>query len=310
MSTFRILAIAIAAALALAGCGKSEGKKAATQAAAKVNKEEISVHQINSVLSRGGNVPPEQIKAASRQVLDKLIDQELMVQQAIEKKLDRDPKVMQMLEGARREILSRAYAEQVMANAGKPAADEIKSFYAGHPELFSQRRVFNLQEIAVMAPPDKHEALRAEVAKAKTLNDVAAWLRANDIRFAVNAGVKSAEQLPMELLPKYHAIKDGQSALLTGPGGGAMVVHVASSQIAPLDEKAATPFIEQFLSNRKRIELAEAELKQLKGKAKIEYLGEFVQTAQSDEQAKPAAAAAPAKPASDKHIDKGVAGLK
>lgn len=171
MNALKIVAVAMTVSLIAAGCGKSEGKKAATQVAAKVNKEEISVHQINNVLSRSNNIPPEQAKAASRQILDKLVDQELMVQQAIEKKLDRDPKVMQVLEGARREILSRAYADQIMANASKPSADEIRSFYAGHPELFSQRRIFNLQEIAVTAGPETYDALREEVARAKSLTE-------------------------------------------------------------------------------------------------------------------------------------------
>ena len=111
MKTPSLIAVACIAVLALSACGKSEGKKAATQIAARVNKEEISVHQVNAVLSRSGNIPAEQAKAAGRQILDKLVDQELLVQQAVDKKLDRDPKVMQALEAARREILVRAYAD-------------------------------------------------------------------------------------------------------------------------------------------------------------------------------------------------------
>ena len=60
-----ILPLLVAIAL-VSGCGKkddaakSEGKeKAATQVAAKVNAEEITVHQVNSVLSRNPNIPPE-----------------------------------------------------------------------------------------------------------------------------------------------------------------------------------------------------------------------------------------------------------
>lgn len=308
------LALAMFAALALlAGCGKDDGKKPATQVAARVNKAEISVHQINQSLSRAGSIPPEQAKAAGRQVLDKLVEQELFVQQALEKKLDREPKVMQAVEAARREILARAYAEQIMANAAKPSADEIKSFYAGHPELFAERRIYNLRELAIQAGPDRLPAVREAVAKSKSFDDVIQWLKANDIPYAANAGVRPAEQLPMELLPKYAAIQDGQAALIGGPGG-AVAVHVVGSQRSPLDEKAATPFIEQYLQNRKRVELAAAEIKQLKGKAAIEYLGDFAgEATPAAAPDKPVAAAAdkPAAPAEGgKHIDKGIAGLK
>src|SRR5262245_51972762 len=80
------------AALLLAGCGPA--KDGATQVAAKVNKEEISVHQINYALQQQRGLKPEAAEAAGRQLLDKLIDQELARQRGAELKLDRDPRVL------------------------------------------------------------------------------------------------------------------------------------------------------------------------------------------------------------------------
>ena len=95
MNTTRFTATVLAAAIALTlvACGDKKDTKVATQVAAKVGSEEISVHQINQVLSRtntsGANA--EQVQAMSREVLEKLIDQQLAVDQATEKKLDRTP---------------------------------------------------------------------------------------------------------------------------------------------------------------------------------------------------------------------------
>ncbi len=310
--------VVLSAVLVLGGCGNKnpEEKKVATQVAAKVNKEEISVHQINNVLARAGNVKPEQAKQASRQVLDKLIEQELLIQQAVEKKLDRDPRVMQAIEASRREILAKAYLEQVAGNAAKPDDATVKNFYERNPALFSQRRVYNLQELVVAAKPEQVAAIQEQVQQSRSMAELAKYLKDSNIQFTTNAGVKSAEQLPMEILPKLHELKDGQTAVLPSPAG-LTLVHIAGSQQRPLDEAAARPFIEQFLTNQKRAETATAEIRQLKEKAKIEYVGEFAQgmpTSGETPQSKPAAAQQSAPGAgdktSDKALEKGIQGLK
>jgi EpsD family peptidyl-prolyl cis-trans isomerase len=304
---------ALALVLTLAACGGDDKKKPASQVAAKVNREEISVHQINAVLSRAGRLSPEQTEKASREVLDKLIDQELAVQKAIEKKVDRDPNVMQAIEAGRRQILAQAYLEQLTSSAGKPTPDEIRKYFDQHPELFSERRIYRFQEAAVSVGPDRVPAVQEQMAKAKSLNDVLAWLKANDIKFATNASTKAAEQLPMELLPRLHQMKDGQVALFPN-AGGLLIVQLVASQMAPLDLTAATPLIEQFTTNQKRGEIAAKEIADLRAAAKIEYQGSFVK-GEGDKkpvaEAKPAAPApAPAKGISAESVNKGVAGLK
>lgn len=292
------IALATLGALALTGCG--DDKKIATQVAAKVNKEEISVHQINNVLSRGGNLPPEQMKAASQQVLERLLDQEVLVQKAVEKKLDRDPKTMQAIESARRDILSRAYMESVSAALSKPTPSEVSEFYAKRPELFSERRLYNLQEITIPGKPaDLLPKLQEQLGKAKAFADVAVWLKNQGIAFNGNATTKSAEQLPLELLPRFHQMKDGQIAVVPS-NGGVLVVQLVASRSAPIDQKAATPYIEQFLMNQKRIEASNRELKQLRDQAKIEYLGDFAKSDATPQAGKatPVTSAAPAASAS------------
>jgi EpsD family peptidyl-prolyl cis-trans isomerase len=310
--------IALLALVALSACGKtsSDEKKPATQVAAKVNKGEISVHQINNVLARTGSVKPEQTKLAGKQILDKLIEQELLVQQAMDRKLDRDPRVMQAIEASKREILSRAYLEQVTSSAGKPDDASIKSFYDKNPALFKDRRVFTLQEIVVNASPEQASVIQEQTKQAKSMDDLVKYLKDQKIQFNANAGVKAAEQLPLEILPTFHEMKDGQTAFMPTPAG-LTLVHLAASQTRPLDEAAARPFIEQYLTNQKRSEMAAAEIKQLREKAKIEYVGDFAKS-DPDSPASPIsqtpAVAVPVPPLGakpvDKALEKGISGLK
>ncbi|MFY9513326.1 MAG: EpsD family peptidyl-prolyl cis-trans isomerase, partial [Rubrivivax sp.] len=279
---------AVAGAVALVGCGEKKDK--ASQTAAKVNKDEITVHQINFVLQQQRNLRPEQADAASKQILERLVDQQLALQKADEMKLDREPRVVQQLEAARREIIARAYLEKVGEAAAKPTADEIKKYYAEKPALFSERRIYSIQEIAVEAKPEQVPALREKLAAAKNIGEFVEYLKANDFRFAGNQAVRAAEQLPLSGLDTFAKMKDGQ-AMLVPAANGVQVIVLAGSRVQPVGEEQAKPAIEQFILNERKRKLAEEDMKAMRAAAKIEYVGKFAQAAAS---APAAAAPAPA----------------
>lgn len=307
-----ILALAIVTATGtLQGCGKEERKKAASQVIAKVNNDEISVHQVNFVLSKAQGVTAENADQARREILDKLIDQQLAIQQAEAAKLDRSPAVVQSIDAARRDILARAYLEQIAAAQPKVTPDEAKKYYGEHPELFAQRRVYNLQEI--LAPASANADVQQLVAQNKPMQDIADILKERNVKFAVNAGVRPADQLPMFVAAKLQGVKDGQTAVMDSPQG-VMIVHIVNSQTQPIAEADAIPRIQQFLGNQRNSEAVAKELKNLRAKAAIEQTGDVAigsQTAPA-----PAPVAAPAPAAADaatidaNSVAKGVAGLK
>ncbi len=268
-------------AIGLTGCGNKDDKKLATEVAAKVGAEEISAQQINQVLSRtsSANATPAALQALRREVLEKLIDQQLAVDQATANKLHRAPEVAAQIESARREVLARAYIQQVAAALPKPTAEETRKYFNDHPQLFSERRIYSLQEIVVSAAAGANvaEQLRAQVAAGKSMEDIAAFLKGRDIRFGGGAATRAAEQIPLELLAKVHGLKDGQTTVIDS-AQGYTVLRVVSSQSAPVPEASALPRIEQFLLNQRGAEAVNKSIKELRAKATITYLGDFAQT--------------------------------
>ncbi len=316
MSVSRSLLVATAClALVLASCGGASKDKPASQVAAKVNKEEISVHQINFVLQQQRGLKADQADAASRQVLERLIDQEIAIQKAQELKVDRDPRVMQQIEAAKREIIARAYIEKVGEAAAKPTAEEISKYYADKPGLFKDRRIYSIQEIAIEAKPEQIDPLRKKLQAAKSVNEFVEYLKANDFRFAGNQAVRPAEQLPLNMLDTFAKMKDGQAMLLP-TASGAQVIVLAGSKSEPVDEARAKPAIEQFLLNDAKRKLIDSDMKTLRAAARVQYVGKFAEGAAAAASAAKAtadAAAAAAQPkagdlASDA-INKGL-GLK
>ncbi|MBI3350321.1 MAG: peptidyl-prolyl cis-trans isomerase, EpsD family [Burkholderiales bacterium] len=271
------LLAAVAAVALLTACGGDKGDKA-SQTAAKVNKEEITVHQINFVLQRQPGLKPEQAEAASRQVLERLVDQELAVQKAQEQKLDRDPRVVQQIEAAKREIIARAYVERVGESVAKPSKEEIAKYYADKPALFKERRIYSLQELQIEAKPEQFDAIRTKLSASKSLNEFIDYLKAGEFRFNGNQAVRAAEQLPLANLDAIAKLKDGDSVLSANPNG-LTVLFLVGSRSQPVTEDQARPAIEAFLLNQRKTEVVQKDLKALRDGSKIEYVGKFAQPA-------------------------------
>lgn len=269
------LAAGLMAALALAACGNGEeGKKPASQLAAKVNSGEISIHQVNFALRQAPEVAPEQFDQTKRRVLDELVDQELVVQEAVAAKLDRSPNVLQALEANRREILARAYLDQAASAVAQPDADEIGSYYRQHPELFGERKIYRLREIDLPATPEIAAAVRQQLARSSSAAEVLNLLAAKGIKVPSTSVVKPAEGIELEFLPRLAGLKEGQAALFES-ADGATVTAVIATFIEPLSEDEARPLIAAFLRRQRGQEIERETKRQLREKARIEYLGEF-----------------------------------
>lgn len=282
--TLIVLPLTLAMTVGLVGCGdkKDTVPEQAVQIVAKVGKDEITAQELDFELSRlGGNLPPEQAKPAANRLLRGLVDQHLLMQQALADKLDGDPKVALALAAARRQVLAQAYVEKVTAAAAKPTEAEIKDYFDKHPELFSERRIYRLQELSVQVTPDKAAQVQEKLASVRNLNEFVEWLRANNIPARGAQSVKAAEQLPLELLPRLHALKDGQALTLSG-NNVLTIVYLAGSQTQPVTLQQATPMIERYLLNARKRELAEQALKRLRDATKVEYLGEYSEAAKTE----------------------------
>lgn len=278
-----LLAIA-AAALLVAGCGKSEtaSDQPASQVAAKVDGTEISVHQINYVMTRSklNADTPEAAQALRKQVLEKLVDQQVLVQKALEDKMDRTPDVQMAMEAARRDVLADAYLQKASVPGTKADDDQIRKYYTDRPELFSQRRIFQLQEVnyPASAPAEVQAEVKSMVESGRPLDDALKTLTARGVEFARQDSQRAAEQISLELLPRLNRLQAGQGAVI-GNGKVMSLVYVKSYQQAPVSREAAAPRIAQFLTNQNLSQNVSEVVKNLRSKAKIDYVGDFAAAA-------------------------------
>jgi len=273
---WRRVGVLAAACLALltTACEEKRPGNGAAAVAATVNKTPITEEQLDLVLQQQRGVTPQQAEIVSRQILQRLIDQELAAQKAIDLKLDRQPRVMLQMEMAKRELLSRAYLESIAEQASKPSAEEVAKYYEATPALFKERRIYSLQELSIEANPEQIAPMRQALERAKNIGEFVEYLKSNDIRFAANQAVRAAEQLPLSSLATFAAMKDGQSILSQKPTG-AQVIVLAGSRSQPVTLEQATPAIEQFLSNERKREILTKDVKALRAAAAIQYAAKY-----------------------------------
>ena len=271
--------LAISAVL-LAACGGGE-RKSDTQIAATVNKGEISVHQVQTVLQRQPRlVAADAGGTASARVLEGLIDQELAAQAAHDASLEKDPRVVQSIEAARRELLALAWQETIAAKVSSPSSDEIDRYYEAHPELFAQRRLYILQETSLEGTPEQLGGLPAKVGHVQSADEVAKLIEQAGLRSSSRPIAIAAEDLPQKILETVSKLEPGRSGYFA-QGSNVRVYTLLQAHKAPIERRLAINAISAYLAKDRKSEAVSQAMKELRGKAKIEYLGGFAKGAAS-----------------------------
>ena len=227
------------------GCGNKDA--ASAQMVAKVDGQEIDVTRMKVMLANAQGVSPENISATKLEILNGLVEQQLAINLAIGNKLDHKPEVLNAIEASRREILARAALDQIADELPAVSEDEVKKYYADNPALFSGRRLFTLQEIVLKKSTSDMAAIRSQIASAKSMEDVSAWLRDKKVEFSSSTSIKAAEQIAPAVLLKLQTFKDGQIGLIESPDAYT-ITHLIASYAQPIGIVKGMPAAAVFLA--------------------------------------------------------------
>jgi EpsD family peptidyl-prolyl cis-trans isomerase len=289
----------------------------------RVNGDDITVLQLNNELQRA-NVQAAQQDEAGKQIVSALVDRQILMQEAHKNKLDRNPRVMQALENSKAQILAQAYLEDKVSSLAKPTDAEISDYRAKHADIFANRKVYLMEEVAFKVEADNVQAVQSLSGTAKTLEDVTRWLDAHQVKYARNRAPHAAETVPAQLLEKLSKMAVGELIFINA-NGNAVAGRMLEIKDAAISEKDSKPLIERMIFGQKRKQVAEAEMKRLRSAAKIEYINKKFDPTAVSSAATPVATTPTAKPAEsvkagekakpvsndkvESHIEKGLSGL-
>lgn len=272
----RLFALFLAVPILMSGCGgDSDSKKTDSQVAAKVNGEEVTVHQLNQVLGRvRAKVTKENQHEIKQKALESLIDQTLLLQASKQAKLDRYPEILSKLEAAKRKVLVDAYIQRTLKGVGKPSADEINAYYASRPEIFNERRLFIYKQITVPLEKEKLEELTEKLKSTQVVSELVPLLESGGYEYRLVSEAKTSEKLPAPLLKPLVSLKVGDIGYLK-MSDGVLIIALEQSIPQPISLNQAGPIIERELYSQKQKEAANKLVQSLKETAVVEFLGEF-----------------------------------
>ena len=270
-SALKLSATLACVAVLLAACGRKTEDTSATLAT--VNGEKITQDQLDFATRQIAAARPGASAPAAAQVLQNLVEQRLAVQKAEKDKLDRNPGVLQALEAARKDALARYFVEQFAAKVPKPTADEIKQYYDGHPANFAQRNAYVIQKVDARVKPELAGPLAVSAQAAGGAAAVADLLKAKASAVNVTETTQPAESLG-PLLPKISTMSPGQTVAIP-QAQGLTALTLVEVKPQPVTFEQAQPVIEQLLWNQKKRVALQDESKELRAKARIDYLGKF-----------------------------------
>ena len=268
---FKLTLTLVCVAALVTACGKKSADTSAS--VATVNGENITQNELDFAIKQITAARPAASAPEAATVLQGMVEQRLAVQKAEKDKLDRNPGVLQSLEAARKDALARYYVEQLAAKVPKPTADEVKAYYDGHAANFGQRNVYTIQKVDARVTPDQAGPLAASVQAANGAAAVVDLIKAKASASNVTQSSQPAESLG-PLLPKISTMTAGQTIAIPQPQG-LTALTVVAVQPQPVSLEQAQAGIETVLWNQRKREALQAEVKELRSKARIDYLGKY-----------------------------------
>jgi len=268
----RLLAVSALLCLAVAGCG--DNKQGDTAAAAIVNGEALSAAELKMKLSQYDHLPDERKSAVAGTLLKSMVDMELLRQAAIKDKLDADEAIRARIDSSTRMILAEAYMTKQGAAIAKPTESEIKAYFDKHPELYSDRKVFEMEELMIKVRQEDAAEVKEKLGDGKNYNEFVAWLGQTKIPNNSQPVSAASEDMPAEVLGKLKNVAAGDVITLEEKDQ-LSVIRVNAVHSQPMALEQAKPAIEEKLYKQRRTEAMDSMFKQLRDKAKIEYVAPY-----------------------------------
>ena len=243
---------ALAAAIALAGCGKKHEQAAVVgQVIAHVGPDEVTQQEVDNELRLAGVPADKRSDEVIKVALSRIIERKYLAQEARAAKLDREPTVHLDILRASEQILAGAFAQRDLASkVSAISQSEVDEYIQAHPDQFAKRQLYQIEQVSI-APQKNMESLATATKSFKTLDQVEGELDKLNIKFERGTGTLDGATIPPEMRKALEARKPDDIFFIRSPRA-ASFFKVLSVDAKPL----SGPEADQFAKRELRSQLA------------------------------------------------------
>lgn len=253
-----ILAVAAVAALSVAGCSPRAGD--GSTVAARVAGRSITVAELEAEMRVTGVAKPEDPQVR-RAALERLIVRKLLARAAREDGLSTTPDARRARDIAREDFDATLERTLTLNKVATPTDAEAAAYVASHPESFSGRTIYLLDQIQTASAPDV-AVLRA-LGPTKTLDEAEGVLIDRKVSYRRAPAAIDTLRAPPGLSVILAKLPAGEVFILP-EGGGVSISRVRASEVQPVTGPGATAFVKQLLMTRRQNEALTRRVETLK----------------------------------------------
>ncbi|MGP1718121.1 MAG: EpsD family peptidyl-prolyl cis-trans isomerase [Methylophilus sp.] len=255
----------------LSGCSdiNSNASLNSSKALAKVNGDEISLNQFNAEINRAHLDNEVDIKVKD-QLLTKIIDRQLLVQEASKLNLDRAPEVVEAVNSAKAQIYAQAYLANRISKSSPPTDGDISQYIEAHPETCAHRKVFSTQDIVFNYDRALID-LTSLQSSATDIDSLRAILESRHIKYNLVSSSFSMDTLPSIWADKLKTASVG-NLLFTHDSHKVIVKSITNITENPMSADEAKNYAAKVLSEDKKQKFITSEVTRLRKLSTIKIL--------------------------------------
>ena len=253
-----LFALACGAVLALSACDRDAPKAPTGQVVASVGGREITRRELQTEMTGLTAATPAIQKEQQKAALQRLVQRAILVNAAKEQGIDKDPAFALLAQRASDAVMVQMLERKVVASVPAPSDEEVAQYIQTNPDMFAQRRLFDVEQIRM--PLTSDPKIIKQLEPLKTMDEVAAFLTKQNISFQRGANVMDARGQDPKLLKAIIALPPGEIFILSSRSE-IFLNQIRNTRLLPFEGKEATQFASNSLKSQRSRDVVARQLR-------------------------------------------------